>query len=155
MKNKVILVLFIIVFVLAYLFGLFLKQREIQSENLDFITTVKSQCNPSLNVCSATVFDQNISFYFKQQPIPLKPFQVEAELNSLQPDEVYIIFEMEGMEMGFNKYQLNNAKNSVWKGIVVLPVCSLGRNDWVVNLYIKVKDKYERAVFYFEQKNNL
>jgi hypothetical protein len=67
-------------------------------------------------------------------PAPLQPFQVT--LRAEQAREVFIAFNMQGMEMGPNRYRLAQQADGSWLARVTLPVCVSGRRDWQMILEI-------------------
>src|SRR3569832_10508 len=44
--------------------------------------------------------------------------------------------QMNGMEMGFNRYDLHPSDNGTFVSSVTLPVCVSGRRDWTLTLEI-------------------
>lgn len=63
-------------------------------------------------------------------PAPLVPFVVSVEAPAARA--VSIGFEMEGMEMGPNRYRLVRDADGIWRARVLLPVCVSGRRDWLM-----------------------
>ena len=126
----------LIVFLLSYGLGQKLKQRNVVSDKS--IVNV-SNCNLRNSECSIRKNDQNYVIKILGEPSALQPFIVYIEVNSEQPDSVFIEFEMKGMDMGHNVYSLSK-KDTVWKASVILPVCSLGRNDWMLRVNMKYDD---------------
>lgn len=61
-------------------------------------------------------------------PAPLQPFQVMVI--APQARDVAIEFQMQGMDMGPNRYRLVRQADGSWAGRVTLPVCVSGRRDW-------------------------
>ena len=45
---------------------------------------------------------------------------------------------MVGMDMGINRYSLLKQQNGDFVGKVILPVCSVGRSDWLAKLSVVV-----------------
>jgi hypothetical protein len=43
-------------------------------------------------------------------------------------------FQMVGMDMGFNRYDLRTGADGRWSVSVTLPVCTVNRADWTAEL---------------------
>jgi hypothetical protein len=71
---------------------------------------------------------------FSVRPKPLEAF----ELSVLAPgvSRISAEFQMNGMAMGFNRYDLRAAGNGRFASNVTLPVCVSGRHDWTLYLDI-------------------
>jgi hypothetical protein len=69
---------------------------------------------------------------FSAQPVPLEAF----ELTVTAPDAARISaeFQMVGMDMGFNRYDLHPVARGTFASKVTLPVCVSGRRDWTLYL---------------------
>ena len=139
------LLLIAAIFILSYLAGHWLQQGEQETGELH-----KSSCDPSEQLCRETVAENQFELLFDGEPSPLVPFNVvvtslQAEILSMQ-----VTFEMEGMDMGFNQYSLEQVGNQ-WRARVILPVCSQSRGDWLMNLKIKTPSKTSVVQFSFAQ----
>jgi len=69
---------------------------------------------------------------FSVQPVPMEAF--ELRVTAPGASRVSAEFQMVGMDMGFNRYDLHPAANAAFAGKVTLPVCVSGRRDWVLYL---------------------
>ncbi len=76
-------------------------------------------------------------------PAPLAPFVVTVQAPHAR--EVAIGFEMEGMEMGPNRYRLVREPEGLWRARVLLPVCVSGRRDWL--MVVEIDGVRERLPF--------
>ena len=63
-------------------------------------------------------------------PIPLKPFSLTVVAPTAQAVNVEV--QMQGMEMGLNRYRLIRQANGEWHATITLPVCVTGRRDWLI-----------------------
>lgn len=84
--------------------------------------------------CSFSHRGVTVKVHFSAHPTPLEAF--ELGVNAPQATRVRAEFQMNGMEMGFNRYDLNPAGNGVFVSGVTLPVCVSGRRDWTLYLEI-------------------
>ena len=63
-------------------------------------------------------------------PTPLKPFSLTVLAPATQAVNVEV--QMQGMEMGLNRYRLIRQANGEWRASITLPVCVTGRRDWLM-----------------------
>ncbi|MFP5418406.1 MAG: hypothetical protein ACLGHA_04530 [Gammaproteobacteria bacterium] len=71
---------------------------------------------------------------FSGPPGALEAFGLEVRASAAK--RVSAEFQMQGMEMGFNRYDLSPTPGGVFTGQVTLPVCISGRRDWTLFLSI-------------------
>lgn len=73
---------------------------------------------------------------FSAQPVPLEPFGLSVSApGSMQ---VSVEFQMVGMDMGFNRYDLRQDDSGAFASRITLPVCVSGRRDWL--MYVQIDD---------------
>ena len=91
-------------------------------------------CAALVQGCTVAVGAGQIRVQTDTVPLPLKPFI----LTVAAPDAhaVSAVFQMQGMEMGFNRYRLLREPNGVWRASITLPVCVSGRRDWLMILEV-------------------
>lgn len=63
-------------------------------------------------------------------PSALKPFVLTITAPAAQ--EVYVELQMQGMDMGLNRYRLLHQANGEWRASITLPACVTGRRDWTM-----------------------
>jgi len=134
-----------IVFLGSYLIGSLLKNNK----QAEFIVH-NSTCDLLVEKCRIQNKGIEYEIAFDGVPSPLTPFNVRFTAFSSQPSNVKIEFEMEGMDMGSNFYSLEN-KVDYWDANVLLPVCSLGRNDWILRVSVLYDEKTYLSEFKFSQ----
>lgn len=71
---------------------------------------------------------------FSAQPAPLEAF--DLRINAPGVNRISAAFQMNGMDMGFNRYDLHPAQNGHFVAHVTLPVCVSGRRDWTLFLEV-------------------
>ncbi|MCW8933351.1 MAG: hypothetical protein OQK98_01375 [Gammaproteobacteria bacterium] len=111
-----------------------------------------SLCDPTKNVCEFEFKKAIFVLEFKGTPSGLVPFEVSVKSKTSQPDSIELSFEMDGMDMGYNVYNLKKF-NSDWIAEVILPVCSLGRNDWLMKVKLVLEEESQVTVFKFTQSD--
>jgi hypothetical protein len=90
------------------------------------------------------------SVRFKNPPQVMKPLHLELVfLDGLSIQNVHAGFAMQGMEMGFNRYQLIKTADAKWVAEVTLPVCVQGRSDWEMTLMIEGAEQQSRFLVPF------
>ena len=94
----------------------------------------------------------SIEFKFLQPPSSLESFDVIVKTQGLSVESVSLDFYMKNMDMGVNKYSLMPKGQNVWMTQAMLPICSLARNDWVVELQVVQDKQIWSAEYGFEQK---
>jgi hypothetical protein len=101
------------------------------------------------------VGNRNLEIRFPDNIVFLKKFPIEIrfpEKNTNLLDHVIVDFQMAGMNMGVNKYRLQQSEKnkSLWIGEGVIPVCTTGRTDWQAIVSLKRGDDVQRVAFQFE-----
>jgi len=142
---KMGLIVLAIVFLGSYLIGSLLEKNK-QTEAI----VHKSTCDLLIEKCRISNKGIEYEIAFDGEPSPLTLFNVRFTAFSPQPSNVKIEFEMEGMDMGSNFYLLEN-KGDYWDANVLLPVCSLGRNDWILRVSVLYDEKTYLSEFNFSQ----
>lgn len=69
---------------------------------------------------------------FSSQPEALRPFLFSLASPNLHTASVS--FQMSGMNMGFNRYDLKLGSDGRWAASITLPVCTVSRVDWIAEL---------------------
>jgi len=69
---------------------------------------------------------------FSAQPEALQPFVLSLVSPNLRTASVS--FQMSGMNMGFNRYDLKPGADGRWAANITLPVCTVSRVDWIAEL---------------------
>ena len=95
-------------------------------------TAVAVACADPLAGCSFSHRGAPASARFSMQPVPLEAF----ELTVTAPNVIRVSaeFQMAGMDMGFNRYDLRATPDGAFASKVTLPICISGRHDWMLYL---------------------
>ena len=152
MNNKLMLLLVAVLFAGAYIAGRWLQptDSEVQAQ----YSMKHDPCSPARSECAAFIDGHRLLLKFLQPPSALQAFDVQLTTEGLDPQSVQLEFFMQGMDMGVNRYALQPVTRHNWQTKVTLPVCSLGRHDWVVRLKVNYKNTSWLADFSFEQTGN-
>lgn len=68
-------------------------------------------------------------------PKVMQAFEMRVTLP--EAESVQASFDMQDMQMGVNRYRLQQQPDGSWRAMVTLPVCVSGSSDWVMTLDIK------------------
>ncbi|HEX7971929.1 MAG TPA: hypothetical protein VF501_06895, partial [Thiobacillus sp.] len=72
------------------------------------------------------------SVRFSTQPVPLNAFELRVRVPGAS--RISAEFQMVGMDMGFNRYDLRTMADGAFAAKVTLPVCVSGRRNWRLTL---------------------
>jgi len=141
--------MFSVVLLLTYGAGYWLKKQNSRSikQSVNF-----SNCDPSNDVCQIKTDDVTYSVKFNSPPSALVPFEVDIEVFDNFPQSIAIVFDMDGMDMGFNEYVLVKNANT-WRAKVILPICSLGKKQWILRVKLKYDNEENITHFKFVQSH--
>ncbi len=95
---------------------------------------VAVSCADPLAGCTFSLRGATASVHFSKLPAPLETF--ELRVSAPGATRISAEFQMAGMDMGFNRYDLRRAGSDAFAAKVTLPVCVSGRRDWVLRLDI-------------------
>ncbi len=111
---------------------------------------VADDCDASQSSCQISDGAVTVSLDMGPEVKPLQSFPliltIEAGGHALE--NVLVDFQMQGMEMGSNRYRLVH-QGEHWAGSVIIPVCSASRVDWHAIVEFTVDGETVRAVFPF------
>ena len=89
-------------------------------------------CVDPLAGCSFSHRGAAASVRFSAQPAALEAFELNVRATGVS--RISAEFQMVGMDMGFNRYDLRPTTDGAWAAKVTLPVCVSGRRDWILYL---------------------
>jgi hypothetical protein len=141
------MLVFILILLFSYMLGQWLSDKN-KNENLQSIQY--SNCDLTKQSCQFKGESGKYFLKFSRMPSALIPFDVLITTEELNPQTIELTFEMNDMNMGFNTHYLTE-DNGSWNGRVILPVCSLGRNDWVLSVKMQFEKITSVTVFKFSQ----
>ena len=152
MNNKILLIIVGFVFIGSYFLGKIINTEPQNDPNLK-IEKIKSICDPTQKICEVSLSGSLVLYQILGKPSALKKFKVELDAFELPIKNIRVNFLMPGMDMGMNHYSLENKNGSIWTREVILPVCTLSRNDWVNQLEIEHEGQNWIIEFSFVQRN--
>lgn len=108
-----------------------------------------SACDVTATPCAAADDGVQVVLRLPPAPAPLKPFEAQVRIIGREIQNPVLALSMLGMDMGDNRYRLMRAGEGAWNATVVLPVCTLGRADWVADVTFSADGTRYRARFPF------
>jgi hypothetical protein len=89
-------------------------------------------CADPLAGCVFSHRGTSASVHFSARPTPLEAFGLRVSAPNAR--RISAEFQMDGMDMGFNRYDLRPDADGAFSSRVTLPVCISGRHDWTLFL---------------------
>ncbi|MEW6444947.1 MAG: hypothetical protein ACOZAQ_02650 [Pseudomonadota bacterium] len=115
------------------------------------------QCTPVGGPCMVSDPPRALVLEMAGDVRPLRPFDLRLRI----PDEALkdagaasVDFIMVGMDMGLNRYTLTRQSDGVFSAKVILPVCSIGRSDWMAKVSVVVGHEMWAADFPFTAESS-
>lgn len=90
------------------------------------------RCLDPVAGCTFVHHGTTASVRFSVRPTALETFDLSVHAGGAA--RVRAEFQMVGMDMGFNRYDLQSAGDGLFVSRVTLPVCISGRRDWILSL---------------------
>lgn len=107
--------------------------------------SLKADCKV-LEGCRVNDSGVSMEILFETRPRALQPFPVRVKIEAVGLlEQVTVGFTMRGMDMGQNRYALQQGADDEWTGSITLPVCVSGRSDWVAGFELQTADKNYRV----------
>lgn len=91
-------------------------------------------CADPVHGCAFQHRGVSVQLRFSRIPTPMQPFTMSVRAPGVE--RVHAEFQMVGMDMGFNRYDLHTAAPGLFNAQITLPVCVSGRRDW--KLYLQI-----------------
>ena len=90
------------------------------------------QCAHPAAGCTFSRGGARVTVKFSATPTPLQAFELAVQAPAAR--RISAEFQMVGMDMGFNRYDLHRNSDGVWTSRVTLPVCVSGQREWTLYL---------------------
>ncbi|MGV6818539.1 MAG: hypothetical protein ACWA44_14895 [Thiotrichales bacterium] len=139
---------FLILLIVASLFGAIAyfgpRLVDQQSAAVEAEVEVPDECDFAPGSCQIMVQGHQVTIAVADRITPLKPAEVTVTASDLIP--VRVDFEMIGMDMGDNHFSFTRSGENSWKAEVILPVCSMGRNDWLAHFDFRQAESADHSI---------
>jgi hypothetical protein len=101
-------------------------------------------CKDPVTGCGFVHNGRQSQLRFSAVPKPMEAFNIELYAPAVQ--KVSAQFQMNGMDMGFNRYDFKTGQDGQFKAeSILLPVCTQSRSDWIV--FFNLDDKRYQVNF--------
>jgi hypothetical protein len=115
-------------------------------------------CSPVGGPCTVTdAQGRSLQLELAGDVRPLRPIDLSLRLPDAalpKSGAANVDFIMVGMDMGLNRYTLTRHAEGSYRAKVILPVCSIGRSDWVAKVSVVVGDEMWTADFPFTAESS-
>ncbi len=102
------------------------------------VLEVEQPCDAAYQACVARGDALRLELVLGPPVIALEAFPVQLRVIAgdvlSEAAAVELEFGMVGMDMGQNRYRLERQSDSDWSGTALLPVCTMGRRDWLARV---------------------
>lgn len=117
--------------------------------------SASEQCDLTRRTCAIDFPQLRVEVIFLKSPEYLVPFEAEVALHgevATKVTKVTLQFVMNGMQMRLPEAALikgttSELATSRWRNTVMIPVCTSGRNDWIVEVQATTAEKKYVADF--------
>lgn len=114
------------------------------------VAALDQDCDLRAGPCVSKVANGRVSFAIKTNGIPLvKPLDLEVVLDGIEASKVEVDFIGLGMEMGFNRPQLQASGDGRYTGTGMLPVCIRVAMEWEARVLVTTEAGLIAAPFRF------
>lgn len=98
-------------------------------------------CDLHQGGCSTVLPDGGrVSLSITPRPIPvIKPLAIEVTLQGLTAEAVAVDFSGVSMNMGLNRFSLQEQQKGIYRGKGLLPICIRNRMDWEAKVLIETE----------------
>jgi len=141
---------FIAVFIVLSVIGINSFKNTASPRQSIQLINLSPDCDPSQQACGANLQGLSITLSTSQPVSAMKLFDVKLQANGFSQQTINKAsanFVMQGMEMGLSKFNLAEMKKGIWQGQAMLPVCTSGRSDWLVEIKLETKEQEYLAQF--------
>lgn len=109
-------------------------------------------CDLRLEACTAHMpGGGRVHFSIEPRSIPvLRPLDLTARIEGLDPQSVEVDFAGTDMNMGYNRIALKPVGEGGWKGQTTLPVCVRSRMNWEARVLLHTDAGIMAAPFRFD-----
>ncbi|MCW8889277.1 MAG: hypothetical protein OQL20_01295 [Sedimenticola sp.] len=126
------------------------KALPILNPEVGAVAPLDEHCDLRSGPCVSSVSGGRISFAIKTTGIPLvKPLALEVVLDGIEASKVEVDFIGLGMEMGFNRPQLQAQGEGRYTGTGMLPVCIRVAMEWEARVLVTTAEGLIAAPFRF------
>lgn len=136
-NQKLILATLLVGFALAKIAAIVWWQQQPGTNTNKAISSTSLSSTSQCAVRQGCTLSNGAHIIFGPQSNAKTPFDIHIQNLPEQTHQVTVSFSMRDMDMGFNRYNLQQQSDGSWLGQQIrLPVCIDNRNDYLANIVI-------------------
>lgn len=119
-------------------------------QQVDMMTSLG--CDAAQEACVVIAGDFVVRVQLGPGVVPLQPFDMvlTTQGGAAKIDDITVAFTMRDMDMGQNRYRLQQESPGRWVVQATLPICTRQRTDWLAQVEITAQDTVYVAVLPFQ-----
>ncbi len=145
MNKKTLRSLFVVLLLALVIVGNYFLRPGADNNQVEY-----SKCQLGIESCVIVIDGMELEIIVEGEIKALKPFVIHMTDKNQIIDKALVKFNMKAMDMGVNQYEFVQIDNNNWKAEVVIPVCTTGRRDWLVEFEIDNEIKKKNISFEIE-----
>lgn len=134
---------FFLLLVLILVGNYFLKQT-VDDDLVEY-----TGCQLGVETCEIVIGDTRLKVSVEGEVKALQSFFIRIVDKNNTLDQAVVSFKMKAMDMGINQYRLVRVENG-WVADIIIPVCTTGRRDWLVEFEFVVNETRRKVAFDIE-----
>ena len=145
MNKKTLRSFFVVLLLALVIVGNYFLRKGTDNNQVEY-----SKCQLGIENCLIVTDGMELEIIVEGEIKALKPFVIHMVDKNQIIDKALVKFNMKAMNMGVNQYEFVQIDNNNWKAEVVIPVCTTGRRDWLVEFEIDNEIKKKNISFEIE-----
>ncbi|MCK5336254.1 MAG: hypothetical protein KAQ67_08825 [Gammaproteobacteria bacterium] len=145
MNKKTLRSLFVVLLLALVIVGNYFLRKGTDNNQVEY-----SKCQLGIENCLIVIDGMELEIIVEGEIKALKPFVIHMTDKNQIIDKALVKFNMKAMDMGVNQYEFIQIDHNNWKAKVVIPVCTTGRRDWLVEFVIDNEIKNKNISFEIE-----
>lgn len=148
--GLVVVMLVAVVAVLAYKGWPQLFPKEV------IAVALNKDCDLHKTTCTTTLpSGGSVSLSIEPRPIPvIKPLRIAVTTKDIQVSSVMVDFSGVSMNMGLNRFGLDEESSGLFSGKGLLPICIRNRMDWEAKVFVETDQGVFSVPYRFETVAN-
>lgn len=119
------------------------------NKNTDNAVVEHTGCQLAVDSCEIVIADSHFEVRIEGEVKALQPFVFRVVDGNHVIEQAVVSFRMKAMAMGVNQYRLLKSEAG-WVADIVIPICTTGRRDWLVELEISLNKSTKKVLFDIE-----
>lgn len=143
-------------FIACLILSLFLSGCDSETAQTRQLLGKAENCDAASEACRITAEGLGVTLMLGPDVRPLIPFPVKLvfESGGAVQGNVVVDFQMPEMDMGVNRYRLQQSSATLWQGTATLPVCTVSRMDWIAIVEFSLDGQPYKLIYPFHSETN-